>query len=86
MLPLDWIFAECANRTNVGFQEFVVALAQAPHESLFSTDLIVMLVDHFWHRYYIRVMLFCFVPFFVYMVCTLVYISKYGVVGVEGGH
>ena len=37
MLQIDWIFADCGNRTNVGFADFVVALASAPHESLFST-------------------------------------------------
>lgn len=83
MLPIDWIFAPCNGKTQVGFADFVVALAQAPHESLFSTDLIETLVDHFWSRYYIAVILKCFLPFLIYMVCTLYYISNYAVTGVK---
>ncbi len=83
MLPIDWIFAPCEGKKTVGFAEFVVALSHAPHESLFSTDLIETLVDHFWDRYYKAVILKCFLPFIAYFVCTLWYISNYGVSGVH---
>lgn len=64
----------------------VVALANAPHESLFSTELVKTLVDHFWARYYRQVIIKCFIPFFVYMIVTLLYISKYTVVGIDQDH
>ena len=54
----------------------------APHESLFSTDMIRTLVDHFWDRYYKSVIIFCFIPFLIYMIASIVYITNYGVHGV----
>ena len=81
MLPIDWVFAGTLKKTENGFADFVVALSKAPHESLFSTDLIKMLVDHFWSRYYRAVIVKCFIPFFLYLVLTLFYLSFYGVNG-----
>lgn len=39
--------------------------------------------DHFWGRYYRAVIIKCFIPFFAYMIVTLLYISNYSVVGVD---
>ena len=83
MLPIDWIYAPCGENKVVGFSEFIEALASAPNESLFSTDLIKTLVDHFWDRYYHVVIVKCFLPFLVYFACVLGYISNFGVTGVE---
>ena len=83
MLQIDWIFAESGGEKKVGFAEFVVALSRAPHESLFSTDLIKTLVDHFWKRYYRAVIFYGFLPFMAYMITTLIYVSYYTVEGVE---
>ena len=83
MLQIDWVFADCGNKTKVGFADLVVALANAPHESLFSTQLIRTLVDHFWNRYYRAVIIKCLIPFFLYLAATLFYISTYTVVGVD---
>ena len=79
MLPIDWIFAPSQKKKNNSFSDFIVALANAPHESLFSTDLIHMLVDHFWERYYRAVIYRCFLPYLVYYVSVLWYLSLYGV-------
>ena len=79
MLQIDWIFAENGGKEKVGFAEFVVALSKAPHESVFSTDLIKTLVDHFWARYYRAVVNFGFLPFMIYMILTLIYVSNYTV-------
>ena len=35
-----------------GFRELVVALQKAPLDSLFSTELVISLVEHFWDTYY----------------------------------
>ena len=43
-----------------------------------------MLVDHFWDRYYRAVILWCFLPFIVYEIAVIWYISIYGVSGSEG--
>ena len=85
MLQIDWIFAGHSRKKSTGFSDFVVALSKAPHESLFSTDLIHTLVDHFWKRYFSTVIFRCFLPFFLYQSCMLVYISYYAVQGIEEG-
>ena len=48
MLKIDWIFHVDKHGNRRGFGDMVRALAKAPHESLFSTDLITTLVDNFW--------------------------------------
>lgn len=83
MLQIDWIFADCGDKTKVGFADLVVALANAPHESLFSTQLIKTLCDHFWGRYYRAVIIKCFIPFFMYLISTLLYISNFTIIGVD---
>ena len=83
MLQIDWIFASASGKEKCGFAEFVVALSQAPHESLFSTDLIKTMVDHFWSRYYRAVLFGGLFPFIIYFSATLYYMSKYAVDGIE---
>ncbi len=60
-----------------------MALSQAPNESLFSTDLIITLVDHFWDRYYNAIFFRCFVPYCFYFVGSLYYVSNYTVEGID---
>ena len=84
MLQIDWIFVECLGKKKAGnFADFVVALSKAPHESLFSTSLVTTLIHHFWDRYYRVVILKCFLPFLVYLIVTLIYISTYALVGIK---
>jgi hypothetical protein len=84
MLQIDWIFRQCPGKKKAGnFADFVVALSKAPHESLFSTSLVTTLIDHFWDRYYRAVILKCFIPFLVYLVVTLIYISNYALRGIK---
>ena len=40
LLQIDWVFAQYDGKTTVGFRELLTALAQAPNESLFSTDFV----------------------------------------------
>ena len=53
------------------------ALAFAPHESLFSTDLVVTLVDSFWDDFSNTLIYFAFLPFLVYLMITVKYFSTY---------
>ena len=79
MLQIDWMFAEIKGKKNAGFADFVALLSKAPHESVFSTELIKILIDHFWVRYY-RYVIFCgFLPYLAYMIMTLIYLSNYTV-------
>ena len=77
MLQIDWVFANYGGSTNVGIRELVVALAAAPHESLFSTELVITLAEHFWARYFRAVVLRCFLPFIVYFGSTLAYATQF---------
>ena len=45
MLEIDWIFANYRGFTNVGFRELIIALAKAPHESLFRTEMVQTLIE-----------------------------------------
>ena len=63
--------------SEVGFRELVVALSQAPHESLFSTELVQVLVEHFWARYYRTIFFRCLIPYSIYIILVLVYLTEY---------
>ena len=59
-----------------------MALDRAPHESLFSTELIITLCDHFWDFYSRKILIFCFLPYLFYFFCTIFYVSWYAVDGI----
>lgn len=82
MLKLDWLRAGFRGKEKAGFQDFIVALANAPHESLFSTDLIITLVEHFWDYFYKRIFLMCFIPYIIYFCSTIYYVSNYPRTGI----
>ena len=77
MLQIDWVFANYGGSTNVGIRELVVALAAAPHESLFSTELVITLAEHFWARYFRKVVISCFLPFIIYFGSTIAYATRF---------
>lgn len=85
MLSLEWVHASYKGYDNVGFRELIVELANAPHESLFSTELIITLVEHFWDYYYKRIFLTGFVPYIIYFLCTIVHVTTWSVKGIDGG-
>ena len=51
MLPVNWLFTPNYDGSKSGRKSLVTALANAPHESLFSTELIITLVESFWASY-----------------------------------
>lgn len=82
MLSLDWIHGGYKGYKDVGFKEFIVELANAPHESLFSTELVITLVEHFWDYYYLRVLWAGFIPYSLYFIATIIYITNWAVDGI----
>ena len=56
---------------------------RAPHESLFSTELIITLTEHFWDYYYKRIFVLCFIPYIVYFIATIIYVSTFSVDGIS---
>ena len=83
MLSLTWVHAQSRGYKNVGYRELIVALSLAPHESLFDTELIITLIEHFWAYYFNRVFWACFVPYIIYFVTTILYVSAWGVEGIR---
>jgi len=75
MLSLDWLHGSYKGYEHAGFSDLIVELANAPHLSLFSTDLVVTLVEFFWDYYYKRIFFLCFVPYVLYFIATLVYVT-----------
>ena len=67
MLPVNWLFVPGYDGTKSGRKSLVTALANAPHESLFSTELVITLVDSFWSEYSTRVIMAAFLPFINYL-------------------
>jgi len=82
MLSLDWVHGSYKGYKEVGFRELIVELANSPHESLFSTELIVTLVEHFWNYYYNRVLVAGFIPYLFYFIATIVYSTNWAVDGI----
>ena len=83
MLSLEWVHADYKGLKDVGFKELILALAQAPSESLFGTELVITLVRHFWNYYYKRIFLACFIPYIIYFLSTIYYVSTHAVEGID---
>ena len=77
MLPVNWLFTPNYDGSKSGRKSLVTALANAPHESLFSTELIITLVESFWASYSAQMIWFAFIPFIVYLCVTEVYFINY---------
>lgn len=77
ILPVNWLYVNAYDGTNSSFKTLVKALANAPHESIFSTDFVITLVQSFWSEYSSRVINLAFVPFMVYLTVTVKYYASY---------
>ena len=83
LLKIDWVYATYNDLKTVGFRELIVALAKAPNESLFSTDLVITLINHFGSRYYNAIFIRCFIPYIIYFVTAICYLSTYTLPGID---
>ena len=79
---IDWIYASQGGLENVGFRELVIELSKAPHESLFGTEFVQILVESFWDRYFKAILLRCFIPFLIYFFSTNYYLQSYAMEGI----
>ena len=79
MLKLNWVNAG----EKKGFSELIIALSQAPYESLYGTNLVKTLIEHFWSFYFKQVLWRSFLPFTIYFVTTVSYLSIYAVPGID---
>ena len=75
MLPMDWLFAETEERKTNGFAQLLAILKNSPHDSVFNTDVLLMIIDRYIRRYQRYVIFGNFLPFVVYMTLSLYYIE-----------
>lgn len=76
MLRVDWVHEDYEGKTNVGFQELIIALANVTDEELFSYELVTTLIDYIWDEYSRTIYRRCLVPFIFYFVVMLIYLSR----------
>ena len=84
MLPVNWLYVPDYSGNKSGRKKLVTALANAPHESLFSTDLVITLVESFWNAYSAQMIWFAFIPFILYLCVTDYYYINYIAVDPKG--
>ena len=77
MLKIDWMFHKGHDGKGRNFGDMVRALARAPHESLFSTELVITLVENFWDEYSSKIKTLCLIPFMIYFAACAFYFSYY---------
>ena len=81
MLDIGWIFAnECDVR------QLIVALKDCPYDSIFSTDLVISLVDIFWEKYRNEIIWKCFIPYLVYFLTTICFFELFTSAGIHNNH
>ena len=73
-LNVEWIY-KSIDGSSKSFTDFIEMIAEAPNESLFSTEIIVSLVEYFWDDYYGQIYNKVFIPFMIYFVLTIGYFS-----------
>ena len=77
MLDISWIFAG-----QVGFRELIISLANTPYESVFSTDLVITLVEIFKQKYKNAIMWRCFIPYMIYFLTTICFYTIFTSIGI----
>ena len=85
MLSLAWLHAAYKGNESVGFSELVIELANAPNEALFSTELIITLIEHLWPTYARAIFIWGFIPYLTYFLATLTYVIYFAVYGIDVG-
>ena len=77
MLDIGWIFTG-----KVGFPELIISLANTPYESVFSTDLVITLVEIFKEKYKNAIMWRCFIPYMIYFLTTICFYTIFTSTGI----
>ena len=81
MLQMEWIYENVEGDTPCGIRELIIALSDAKHESLFSTELIIIICEHFLKKYVKAILYKAFLPWLIYFVFVLIYMSEFAVQG-----
>ena len=79
MLDIGWIF-----QGDLEFCELILILSKSPHyKTLFSTDLVLSLVEIFQKRFRNTILIRCFVPFMFYLVITVSFYTIFTSAGIN---
>ena len=76
MLKLDWMFRPRKNNGNIGFGGLLEVLADAP-ETIMDTVMVRTLVQNFYDVNKQRVVIFCYLPFIIYFIASIVYYTNF---------
>ena len=72
MLDIGWIFSNDGS-----IRELIAALKDCPYDSLFSTDLVISLMEIFGEKYKKAVFYKCFLPYVFYFLTTVCFLEFY---------
>ena len=79
MLDIGWIF-----QGDLEFCELICILSKSPHyKTLFSTDLVLSLVEIFQKRYRNTILIRCTIPFMVYLAFTVCFFTIFTSTGIN---
>lgn len=81
MLQIGWVYENPEGDSASGFRELVIALSDAPNESLFSTELVEIMCCYFLQRYKDAIRIRVFLPWLLYFFLVIFYMSYFAVVG-----
>ena len=76
MLDIGWIYQSNFNQ-KVGFRELIIMLSNSPYESVFKTQMVIILFERFQKRFKREIVKFVFIPFAFYAICSLIFNTRY---------
>lgn len=69
ILEFDWVFK------GDKAMDFIAHLAETENDELFAISSIKIIIKFLWKKFFTRILLFIFLPFFSYMTIFLVYVT-----------
>ena len=69
ILEFDWVFQ------GDKAIDFIAHLAETENDDLFAISSIKIIIKFLWKKFFARILLIIFLPFFVYMMVFLIYVT-----------
>lgn len=79
VLNIEWLLKDVQN-----FLHFSVLLKRSQNKRIFQTEFLQQLVQEFWDDYFYRILNRNFLPWILYMICTLYFFATQ--LGVRNNH
>ena len=77
-LDIGWIFENGGN-----VRKLIVALKDSPFETIFSTELVISLMEIFKDRYINHILAYCFIPYLIYFSTTVCFFTLFTSEGIK---